>query len=193
MKFILALHTETDWNESGRLQGQTDIPLNEFGKQRARELGDKIASGLGALGIAKIISSDLKRASETAQIIGERISVPIIFDRRLRECRFGSLEGLAKAELKERIPELNGSPTFTTKDTWHGSFHEYDFSKFGGENRDRVFVRHRACLEEILRTTRGQAIIIVGHGTGLNTLLAGLGVEQVLTRGDYYVFEYPRE
>lgn len=195
MKFIFTLHAETDWNDSetGRLQGQTDIELNEIGRSNAKVLAEKIVvSGFGALGIAKIVSSDLKRASETAEIIREQIFAPVVLDNRLRECRFGSLEGMSKAALKDQYQGPESNPLFTTKDTWHGSFNEYDFSKYGGENRNQVFARHRACIEEVIRTTRGNAVIVVGHGTGLNTLLAGLNVEQVLKRGEYYVLEYLR-
>lgn len=184
MKFILTLHAVTDWNdpEAGRLQGQTDIPLNELGREQARELTDKIlTSGLDSFGISKIVSSDLKRAGETAEIMRERISVPMVLDLRLRECRFGRLEGLSKLWLKgyeEYYQEKRSE--------------KYDFSKFGGENRDQVFARHKACLDEILRTARGNAVIIVGHGRGLNTLIAGLGFEWILQRGEFRIIEYPR-
>ena len=63
MKFILTRHTTTEWNLAGRIQGQIDIPLAPQGKDEATELAKK----LSGLGIHSIVSSDLKRASETAR------------------------------------------------------------------------------------------------------------------------------
>ena len=130
MKLILILHASTDWNmpDSGRLQGQTDVPLNDFGKEEAANIGAKLSGD--KVSVSRIISSDLRRARETAIIISGALKISISFDPRLRECSFGSLEGAKKSDLdvlyKPEITEILGC--------WHGSYRNYDFHNFGGEN-----------------------------------------------------------
>lgn len=88
-------HGETDWNKERRMQGNTDISLNEHGKEQALE----IAQQLKKQNIDLIISSDLKRAKETAEIIAKEIGAEIIFDKNLRERNFGSWEGKTHEEI----------------------------------------------------------------------------------------------
>ena len=85
----LLRHGQTDWNLERRIQGHLDIPLNETGKKEALVCLEKLSS----LDIDKIISSDLIRAKETAQIINEKLHLPIHFDSRLREVNLGNLQG----------------------------------------------------------------------------------------------------
>ena len=85
MKLYLIRHGETDWNRVRRLQGQADIPLNEFG----RSLAQKTAAGLKDVPFDLCISSRLKRAYETAEIILDGREVPIITDDRIIEMAFG--------------------------------------------------------------------------------------------------------
>lgn len=105
-RIYLARHGETDWNLQGRWQGQTDIPLNETGRSQARLLGRRVAS----LGLVRIGSSDLQRATETAQIVGAELGLkPAFADPRLRERGFGVFEGLTRAEVEAKYPaEWNG-------------------------------------------------------------------------------------
>src|SRR5947209_1575278 len=98
MKYVFIRHTTTDWNVAGRTQGQTDIPLNSQGRREAEQLA-KLLSGLS---IDFIVSSDLKRASETAKIIGNLLAIPVQLNPGLRECSFGDIEGLNKQEAIER-------------------------------------------------------------------------------------------
>ena len=69
---LFARHGETDWNASGRLQGHTDRPLNDYGRRQAAEL----AAQLEADEVAAIYASDLSRAKETAEILGARRASP---------------------------------------------------------------------------------------------------------------------
>lgn len=85
----LLRHGQTDWNLERKIQGHLDIPLNETGRKEALICLDKIKS----LNIDNIISSDLIRAKETAQIINRKLHFPIDFDARLREINFGDLQG----------------------------------------------------------------------------------------------------
>ncbi len=82
-------HGQTDWNIEHRIQGQSDIPLNDTGRKQADILSNKIKS----LNINRIISSDLSRTMETAQIANQHTHFPIQSDRRLREFNYGDLEG----------------------------------------------------------------------------------------------------
>ncbi len=82
-------HGQTDWVIEKKLQGKMDIPLNNNGRRQAEEAAKEIAT----LKIDRIISSDLSRAKETAEIINKRIGVKITFDKRLREENYGEYEG----------------------------------------------------------------------------------------------------
>jgi broad specificity phosphatase PhoE len=93
-RLLLVRHGETDWNADGRLQGQTDRPLSEFGRQQARRLADELA----AEDLEAIYSSDLARARETAEIVGARVGLPVMLDRGLREKDWGTWEGLTAVE-----------------------------------------------------------------------------------------------
>jgi broad specificity phosphatase PhoE len=101
-RLYLARHGETDWNANGRLQGTTDIPLNE----RGREHGRVIAARLASHQIAEVITSDLSRARETGAIVAELLGLP---DPRvvpeLRERSFGTFEGLTRDQIIANHPE----------------------------------------------------------------------------------------
>ena len=86
----LVRHGETDWNAEKKIQGHTDIALNQNGRKQAKELANTIAH----LKIDKIISSDLLRARETAEIVNEEINKRVSFDTRIKEVGFGLLEGI---------------------------------------------------------------------------------------------------
>ena len=90
-------HGETDWNVAGRLQGMTDIPLNESGRRMAISCG----KGMHDIHIDECISSPLKRARETAELVlrqndgyQDGKGIPFSTDERLREAGFGPWEGL---------------------------------------------------------------------------------------------------
>ena len=171
MKFILVRHCTTEWNLAHRLQGQTDIPLCDLGIKEAYEAREL----LGKFKISKIVSSDLKLASQTAEIINEKFRVDLILDKRLRECAFGSLEGLPSAE----AAKAEG------REKWDDKYGDYDYTRFGGESQKEVLERHRAVMEE--NKNNPEPVLFIGHGRGLNTLLAGLGLEPNLKRGEYRI------
>lgn len=97
----LARHGETAWNRENRLQGHTDIPLNERGREQARALAAAVRERIFTVG-----SSDLRRARETAEIVaaarGLVLSAP---DPDLRERMFGDWEGLTREDCAARFPE----------------------------------------------------------------------------------------
>jgi len=97
----LARHGETEWNARGRIQGHTDVPLNEAGRDQARALAEQLAGeALAAVG-----SSDLARARETAAIVAEALGLRAPAEEPLlRERGLGVFEGLTREELSERFP-----------------------------------------------------------------------------------------
>jgi probable phosphoglycerate mutase len=98
-RLIVIRHAESDWNASGRRQGQADPPLSELGREQAAAAAISIGE------VAGIVSSDLQRAAQTAAIIGRRIGVgPVVLDQRLRERDAGEWTGLTRAEIDERWP-----------------------------------------------------------------------------------------
>jgi probable phosphoglycerate mutase len=98
---VLVRHGETDWNASGRAQGHADIPLNDTGRAQARV----VARLLARFDPARLWSSDLARARETAQAIAEATGLTVELDRRLREYDVGERSGLTLHEAAERFPE----------------------------------------------------------------------------------------
>ena len=90
MLIYLMRHGETDWNKERRLQGQSDIPLNEYGI----ELAAKTAEAMAEIPFDMAFCSPLERAEKTARIIlGER-NTPLYTDSLLMEINFGSKEGI---------------------------------------------------------------------------------------------------
>jgi broad specificity phosphatase PhoE len=98
----LARHGETNDNlEPYRFQGWTDTPLNDTGRRQAHELADRVSAD----GIASLWASDLSRARETAEIVGERIGMTPVLDARLREGARGRWEGFLMRDIERAEPE----------------------------------------------------------------------------------------
>jgi broad specificity phosphatase PhoE len=102
---LLVRHGETDWNADGRLQGQTDRPLSDFGRRQAQQLAEELADEE----LEAIYASDLVRARETAEIVGDRLGLPVVLDADLREKDWGTWEGLTAVE-RDRV-EFVGEST----------------------------------------------------------------------------------
>lgn len=97
----LVRHGQSEWNAQRLTQGQTSHPrLTPLGRAQAEQAADTLVVDLAALGLSagRLLSSDLVRAVETADIVGERLGLPSEPDRRLREQHLGSLEGRPYAE-----------------------------------------------------------------------------------------------
>ena len=147
--FALIRHGQTDWNAQRRLQGATDIPLNDVGRGQAR---DAVAV-VSAYEWDAIVSSPLSRAAETADLIAAGLGLSVA--RRvpeLTERSFGPAEGLqAGPELDAlRIP---------------GGFR-------GGESDDEAASRGLTALEALAEEFRGQRVLVVAHGTLLRVSLS---------------------
>jgi probable phosphoglycerate mutase len=131
---LLARHGETEWNRLLRFQGHADEPLNDTGRAQAREL----AARLGDEPIAAVYSSDLRRASETADIVAAAKTLPVNLDRRLREIDVGSWQGRTRAEL--------------------------DGAAWDGESYDQHRSRVVAALLAIARAHPDECVLAVAHG-----------------------------
>jgi glucosyl-3-phosphoglycerate phosphatase len=100
-RLLVVRHGQTEWNIAGRIQGSTDIDLDETGRAQVAEASPELAE----YEPVRIISSDLRRAVETARPIAELTGIGIELDKRLRERSYGPWEGLTQHEIAERFPE----------------------------------------------------------------------------------------
>jgi 2,3-bisphosphoglycerate-dependent phosphoglycerate mutase len=89
IEIVIETHSTSTDNEAGIASGWSDCRLSETGQQKARSLGQRRRDD----GIAVVLSSDLRRAAETARIAFEDTQIPILHDWRLRECDYGELNG----------------------------------------------------------------------------------------------------
>jgi broad specificity phosphatase PhoE len=147
-RLLLTRHGETAWNALGKLQGQTDIALNDVGRGQARAL----ASQLGAAGVAAVWTSDLSRARETGAIISAALGLPEPqLDPELRERRFGVFEGLTRHECAAHHAEA-----------WRAWLAQTG-TPSGGEAREDAAARLARALARIAATEGGPALVI-SHG-----------------------------
>ncbi len=177
MKIVLLLHCTTTWNQENRWQGQTDIPLTNAGTEEAKRLAEKLAD----LNIESIVSSPLRRAAQTAEIVGGILRIPVAFDHRLRECSFGSLEGKTVDEVAESFGEQ-----FVTelKNNWDS----YDFEPFGGERGTDVGKRQLEVIRDLQKEST-KTFLLIGHSRSLNTVLAALNEVPNLHRNEWRVLD----
>jgi broad specificity phosphatase PhoE len=150
---LLVRHGETDWNADGRLQGQTDRPLSDFGRRQARQLADELAGD----GLEAIYSSDLARARETAQIVGERVGLPVVLDPDLREKDWGTWEGLTAAE-RDRV-EFVGESTEAHRERMLRALHRIS-ELHPGDGRVLV-VTHGGSMRRVQTAALGMALPVV--------------------------------
>ena len=145
-------HGLTDWNKEHRLQGRTDIPLNDSG----REMAEKAREEYKDINFDICFCSPLIRAKETAEILLRGRDVPIYYDDRLIEMSFGEYEGV-KESFKN--PDLPVNVIF--KDPA-----EYRSSVGGAETFEELFRRTGEFLREraIPEHEAGKSVLIVGHG-----------------------------
>ena len=145
-------HGRTDWNERHKLQGSTDIPLNNDG----RRMAGKAAQEYRDVHLDECWCSPLIRARETAEIVLRDRGVPIRIDSRLREMGFGEYEGL---ENSFSIPSCPVNVIFQHPE-------DYTASVGGAETFDELFARTGEFLREVIDPllAQGKDVLIVGHG-----------------------------
>lgn len=132
MKLYLIRHGETDWNKVRKMQGQTDIPLNEFGKHLARET----APALAEVPFDLVYTSPLVRAKETAQLVLGSKSCPVIEDDRIMEINFGVYEGLCCSKEGWNIPDPEFEYFFSAPDKFQAPEGGEDFNQFQARIKD---------------------------------------------------------
>lgn len=160
VELVLVRHAQTDWNKNKIMQGQKDIPLNEKGKQQARELKELIRKEK----IDAIIISPLQRTRQTAEIINT-FGLPVIEDGRLKERSYGKFEGLKTEDLLKDHPEIT---TFKVGDSFY--WIDVPTAETYGQLRARV----REFLTEIKNRYAGKRVLIVSHGDTLDMFYAEL-------------------
>lgn len=153
-EFFIFRHGETDWNKETRFQGQTDILLNGKGKEQARALSFKVKG----LGIETIVSSDLKRAHETANIAFSKSNLSIVTTRDLREINLGEAEGLTKAEVLARYGERQYKIYASSNDR------DMDYHFPGGETKRELVKRVKKYLEGFAFNHSFKKIAVSTHG-----------------------------
>lgn len=150
-------HGETIWNAQQRIQGQRNSKLSENGIRQA---------GLVAKALAKrefdvLISSDLERAVETAEIINKELLLPLGYNENIRERSFGIVEGMTLAEMKQQYPNE------------YVSYKERDpkFAFTDGESIEQLFNRVTSEIEAIAREFENKKVLIVSHGLVLEMMM----------------------
>lgn len=162
---LLARHGETDWNRQSRWQGHADPPLNEFGREQARELAERLASEP----ISAVYSSDLRRAHETARIVAERLGLDVTAVPDLREVDVGEWSGLSVDEVHERFP--------AGIERWRAGGKGWD----GGESYGEMGRRVVGALERIAASHPDETVLVISHGGAIRATVAharGMSYEQ---------------
>jgi len=142
----LVRHGETDWNRARRIQGSTDIPLNDTGRAQAAATGSLLARRSWSA----VYASPLVRAYETAAIIADELGLPApVPVPEIVERNYGAAEGLTGAEIEQRYPSLVP----------------------GRESRDEVAARAIPAILALAEAHPGESIVVVSHGGVIRTLL----------------------
>ena len=157
-RVLLWRHGRTTWNVEHRFQGQADPPLDDVGQAQAADA----ALLLAAFSPVAIVSSDLRRATDTARPLAELLGLPVALDRRLRERSLGRWEGLTRDEVSRRHPEEYAHWLAGREDCQHGSEPRADLG-------DRAVAALSATVGEtvVLVTHSATAIALTGRLLGL--------------------------
>jgi probable phosphoglycerate mutase len=164
-RIIAVRHGETDWNVDARIQGQLDVGLNDKGIWQAQ----RAARALAEDSVDAVYSSDLSRASATAQAIVDHATQPLKVQTHvgLRERAFGKFEGQTYTAITEQWPEE--ARLWRTRDP--------DFAPAGGESPVQVLARVAQTVDEIASQHLGEQIVLVSHG-GIMDMLYRLATQQ---------------
>lgn len=169
MNLYLFRHGETDWNRTGRLQGHTDIPLNQTGKIQISQAAKELANM--DIDIELILSSPLKRAFESAEIAAAELSYKedILVEPLLIERHFGKGEGLTSDERNERYP---------------------DFLFPEMEPFEDLIARAHTAFDKIVTTYKDrQNILVVAHGAILSAMVTAITDRKIAYFGKTVQFD----
>lgn len=165
-------HGKTEWNEKHIIQGHSDSPLTQEGKEQVKMLAGKLKD----IKFDYIISSDLGRAIQTAEIINKEHQLTIKTTELLRERTYGEIEGKSSTEFKEwdeLIKDLSDDEHYTFK------------FKPGIESDEEIYTRFMTFIREMAIIEPGKTVLIVSHGGFMRAVLVklGLGNYKQLTHG----------
>lgn len=159
----LLRHGQTDWNIDFRLQGTTDIPLNETGLAQARA----VAQHISPVDWDAVVSSPLSRARDTAQIVSELAKLPAAsVEPLLLERAFGIGEGLTYDEWREKFRDLAVIP--------------------GGESLVELADRCWQLLDALLQKHRGNRVLTVSHGALIRKVIELVSENTLPNAGDRF-------
>ena len=156
-KVIFIRHGQTEWNVTGRYQGQSDVKLTEEGKKQA----EKLADNFPVAKVDAIYASDLCRAMVTAETIAKKFGLKVQAEPAFRELSFGDWEGLTYQQIVDKWEEAMAN--FLQ----HPDILEIP----GGESFPAVQQRAMKRLNELIEKHDGQTIVVVAHGAVLRTML----------------------
>ncbi len=162
----LARHGQSDWNAANRFQGHSDRPLTELGRRQAAALAEELESQEP---LSAIYASPLRRALETASIVGARLGLEPVPVDDLREVDVGGWSGLSRNEVEERFPDafrrwLDGG------EGWED-----------GETYADMAMRVMEALRLIAENHPEDTVLVVSHGgpiRAIHALAAGMDVHE---------------
>ncbi len=155
LELYLIRHGKSTWNQTGRIQGQTDIPLSDEGVKQAEALAKRLKSWK----FDRVYSSDLQRAKQTAEFVYPKLE--IILDARLREIHLGKFEGRTWNDMTDEERDI-----FSVQ--FAGP---YDQKVPGGESNDNLRQRALAWLADLPREGR---VIAFTHGGFIVSMLQSI-------------------
>ncbi|MDE6983848.1 MAG: histidine phosphatase family protein [Lachnospiraceae bacterium] len=164
MRLYMIRHGETQWNVSRRFQGRSDIPLNDEGRRLARITAEALAE----VPFARIYTSPLKRARETAELIKGERDIPVILDERIIEIGFGVYEGLCCGKDNYNIPDPEFMNFFDKPEAYK--------PPEGAESIEELKARTADFLQEIVhnKDMENDTILVSTHGAALRGLLSSI-------------------
>lgn len=161
-RLIMLRHGQTEWNASDRMQGQIDTELSELGRRQAKDAARELVTR----DAIALISSDLRRAYDTATALAEHTGLEVKRESRLRETDLGEWQGLTHVEVDAKYPGA--------RQTWR---FDPTFTPPGGENKLQVGARGVPVVRELFAERAdwpGRTIILVAHGGLIAALTAAL-------------------
>lgn len=161
-QLVLLRHGQTEYNATQRMQGQLDTDLSDLGRRQAAAVAEVMAE----LDPFIVVSSDLRRAYDTATAVGDRVGLSVEIDPRLRETHLGQWQGLTHTDVDEIAPGARSA--WRADATW---------APPGGESRVDVARRSTRVVEELLDKHEQWAhrpILLVAHGGLIAALTASL-------------------
>jgi broad specificity phosphatase PhoE len=169
-KFYLIRHGQTDWNLTGRWQGQSPDapPLNETGRVQALAILDQLPHE----DISVIYCSDLLRARQTAEVIAEPLGLMVVLDPRLREMNLGAWEGMLSRDIEVQYP----------RELEERIQNPFEAHAPQGESPREVAERVLAVVDEIARKHPNDSVLIVSHGVALAIIICraqGISLREV--------------